>query len=272
MILETFIGKKVHIKIDRPLGSVHPIHKHIWFTCNYGYLPGIPGGDGDNLDAYLLGVFMPVTEYSGICIAIIKRRDEDDDKLVVVPEGINYSDEQILVLTEYIERFHNSYVVRLSKDFSNERNDNLRKTRSVANIRLYDKEDYDRVIDLWHSAGLPVRIRGRDSRQKIDEQNKNGTAIFLIAEFEGITVGTVMGTHDGRKGWINRLAVDSDYRRQKIASSLVKDLEDRFTKMGLEINACLIEKENYVSKEFFRKLGYVEWDGKYYSKRKTPDS
>jgi inorganic pyrophosphatase len=109
---ESFIGKEVHIKIDRPLGSNHPRHPHILFCYNYGYVPDIIGGDGDNLDAYLLGVFTPVSEYMGRCIAVIRRRDEDDDKLIIVPEGVNYSDEQILALTEFIERFHDSYIIR----------------------------------------------------------------------------------------------------------------------------------------------------------------
>jgi len=109
---ETYIGEKVHIEIDRPIGSVHPKHSDIWFCFNYGYVPGIFGRDGEELDAYLLGVFTPVTAYDGICIAVIRRRNEDDDKLVVVPEGVEYTDEQILALTEFIERFHDSYLVR----------------------------------------------------------------------------------------------------------------------------------------------------------------
>jgi inorganic pyrophosphatase len=108
---ETFIGKKIHIEIDRPLGSVHPEHDNIWFCCNYGYVSGVLSKDGEELDAYLLGVFTPVSAYDGICIGIVKR-DDGDDKLVVVPEGVDYTDEQILALTEFIERFHDSYLVR----------------------------------------------------------------------------------------------------------------------------------------------------------------
>jgi len=112
MRLETFIGKKVHIEIDRPLGSVHPEHNNILFNCNYGYVPGVLGRDGEELDAYLLGVFTPVTEYDGVCIGVIKRGVDSDDKLVVFPEGVEYTDEQILALTEFIERFHDSYLVK----------------------------------------------------------------------------------------------------------------------------------------------------------------
>jgi inorganic pyrophosphatase len=108
---ETFIGQKVHIEVDRPLGSVHPEHSNIWLCLNYGYVPGVLGKDGEELDAYLLGVFTPVSAYDGVCIGVIRRRD-GDDKLVVVPEGVDYTNEQILALTEFIERFHDSYLVR----------------------------------------------------------------------------------------------------------------------------------------------------------------
>ena len=109
---EEFIGQKVYIEIDRSLGSVHPEHDNIWFCCNYGYVPGVLARDGEELDAYLLGVFTPVTEYDEVCIGVIKRGNESDDKLVVVPEGVEYTDEQILALTEFIERFHDSYLLR----------------------------------------------------------------------------------------------------------------------------------------------------------------
>jgi len=106
-----FIGETVKIKIDRPLGSSHPEWGFI-HSLNYGYLPGVIAPDGEELDAYLLGVFDPVEEFTGVCIAVIHRRDDPDDKLVVAPEGVNYSDEQILALTEFIERHFQSEVIR----------------------------------------------------------------------------------------------------------------------------------------------------------------
>ena len=106
-----FIGATVTIKIDRPLGSPHPEWGFI-HSVNYGYLPGVIAPDGEELDAYLLGVFEPVAEFTGICIAVVHRRDDPDDKLVVVPEGVDYSDEQIMALTEFIERYYQSEVIR----------------------------------------------------------------------------------------------------------------------------------------------------------------
>lgn len=108
---QDYIGKKVGIKIDRPFGSKHPKHGFI-YPVNYGYVPGTVSGDGEELDCYLLGVFEPVEEYEGKCIAIVHRTDDDDDKLVVVPEGKNYTDEQIDALVEFQEQYFKHIIVR----------------------------------------------------------------------------------------------------------------------------------------------------------------
>ena len=106
-----FIGKEVNIVIDRALGTKHPKHDFI-YTVNYGYVPNVISGDGEELDAYLLGVFDPVENYKGKCIAVIHRINDDDDKIIVVPEGVNYTDDQIKALTEFQERFFESVIIR----------------------------------------------------------------------------------------------------------------------------------------------------------------
>lgn len=106
-----YIGKKVKITMDRPLGSKHPKYGFI-YGVNYGYVKGVAAPDGEDLDAYVLGVFEPVEEFTGTCIAIIKREDDDDDKLIVVPSGQNYSDDAILALTEFQERFFKPKIIR----------------------------------------------------------------------------------------------------------------------------------------------------------------
>lgn len=106
-----FIGKEVEIVIDRALGTRHPKHGFI-YTVNYGYVPNVISGDGEELDAYLLGVFDPVESYKGKCIAVIHRTNDDDDKIIVVPYGVNYTDEQIKALTEFQERFFESVIMR----------------------------------------------------------------------------------------------------------------------------------------------------------------
>ncbi len=108
-----FLGRTISIHIDRPLGSRHPQHGFI-YPLNYGFIEGVilSGGDGEALDAYLLGVFEPVEHFTGLCIAYLHRLNDNDDKLIIVPAGVNYSDEQIAALTEFQERFFTSQIVR----------------------------------------------------------------------------------------------------------------------------------------------------------------
>ena len=106
-----FLGQTVTVTVDRPMGSKHPKHGFL-YPVNYGYIEGIEAPDGEDLDAYILGVFDSVEEFTGRCIAVIHRTDDDDDKLVVVPKGVAYSDEQIAALTEFQERFFKSVIIR----------------------------------------------------------------------------------------------------------------------------------------------------------------
>ena len=108
---EEYIGKIIDIKIDRPFGSKHPKHGFI-YPVNYGYVPNTTSGDGEELDAYLLGVYEPVEEYTGKCIAIIHRTNDDDDKLIVVPEDKEYTNDQIDALTEFQEQYFKHIIIR----------------------------------------------------------------------------------------------------------------------------------------------------------------
>ena len=107
----SYIGKTVKAKIDRPLNSKHPKHGFI-YPVNYGYLPNVISGDGEELDCYILGETNPVEEYEGDCIAVIHRTNDDDDKLIIVPKGKNYSDEEIRNLTAFQEQYFESEIIR----------------------------------------------------------------------------------------------------------------------------------------------------------------
>ena len=107
-----FIGQSVCVQVDRPLGSFHPSHG-FRYPSNYGYLPGVPAPDGEEMDAYILGVKRPLLEFQGTCIAVIHRLDDEDDKLVVVPHGQDLSDQEIRRLTEFQEQYFQSVIWRL---------------------------------------------------------------------------------------------------------------------------------------------------------------
>lgn len=106
-----FLNKTVTVKIDRPLGSLHPKHNFL-YLLNYGNVPNTKSGDGEELDAYILGEFKPLDTFTGEVLAVIERLDENDDKLVVAKDGKNYSDEQIEALVEFQEQWKRHKIVR----------------------------------------------------------------------------------------------------------------------------------------------------------------
>ncbi len=148
-----------------------------------------------------------------------------------------------------------------------------KRTAGEVDIREFRIEDYDRVIELWKEGGLPLKPEGRDARESIARQVQEPCVGFIVAEERGTgrVVGTVLATHDGRKGWINRLAVDPAWRRRGIGARLVRDAEHWLEARGMGILACLIEEDNPLSMTVFEKLGYREHpEIHYFAKRKTP--
>ena len=106
-----YIGKIVKVVMDRPLGSKHPKHG-FEYPVNYGYIPNTISGDGEELDAYVLGVNEPLNEFEGKVIAIIHRTNDNDDKLIVVPKGMQLSDEEIRIQTFFQEQWFESIILR----------------------------------------------------------------------------------------------------------------------------------------------------------------
>ena len=101
---EKYIGKIVTVKMDRPLGSKHP-KWGFFYPLNYGFVPGTKAPDGEELDAYVLGVYEPLEEFTGKVIAIIERHSDDDDKLIVAKDGKEFTDDQIKALTDFQEQW-----------------------------------------------------------------------------------------------------------------------------------------------------------------------
>lgn len=106
-----YLNKTVTVKMDRPLGSKHPDWDLI-YEVNYGYVPNTISGDGEELDCYVLGVDKPLDSFTGKCIAIIHRINDNDDKLIIVPEGMNFTDEEIRNLTNFQEKYFKSIIIR----------------------------------------------------------------------------------------------------------------------------------------------------------------
>lgn len=108
--MDKYLGTIVDVEIDRPIGSRHPEYNY-FYPINYGYIPNTKANDGEEIDAYVLGEFEPLEKFRGRVIAIIKRKDDNEDKLVVAKRLNSYSESDIEVLTEFQERFFNTEII-----------------------------------------------------------------------------------------------------------------------------------------------------------------
>lgn len=105
------IGNIVKVVVDRPLGSAHPKHNDLIYSVNYGYIPEVFAPDGEEQDAYILGVDEPVAEFVGRVIAIVHRLNDIEDKWVVAPESKSFSKEEIANLVAFQEKFFDTEIV-----------------------------------------------------------------------------------------------------------------------------------------------------------------
>ena len=115
-LVKSYLGKTVRIETDRPIGYVHKKEKYsLTYPINYGFIPKVLGGDGEELDVYLLGVAAPVKEYTARIIGIVHRRNDVEDKLVAAPEGLNFTVEEIMEAVRFQEQYYDSGVELLEE-------------------------------------------------------------------------------------------------------------------------------------------------------------
>ncbi len=107
---QVFLGQLLSAQIDRPMGSKHPDWGFI-YPLNYGFVPDYIAPDGEALDAYVLGIFEPIETFRGVCIAIIHRLNDIEDKLVLAPPNKTYTNQQIMALVEFQERFFDTRII-----------------------------------------------------------------------------------------------------------------------------------------------------------------
>ena len=105
------IGTTVTVTVDKPLGSYHPEYKDMYYPINYGYIEGVMAPDGEKQDAYILGVNEPVGKFTGKIIAIVYRKDDIEEKWVVVPDGVTFSKEEIRRQIHFQEQYFDSEIV-----------------------------------------------------------------------------------------------------------------------------------------------------------------
>ena len=134
-------------------------------------------------------------------------------------------------------------------------------------------DDHAAILALWQRAGLhSIRSEGRDSRSEFEKQFAGGQIAIGLEEDDRL-IGVVIVTNDTRKGWINRLAIDPDYRRKGYGEQLVHASEDVLHEAGIHLIAAFIEEGNVASLTLFEKLGYATHQHLYYvSKRDSAET
>lgn len=110
-LIQTYLGKTVDVVIDRPIGFIHHTKGiTLHYTINYGYLPGVTGGDGEEQDVYVLGVEEPIERFTGRIIAAIRRHDDNEDKFVAAPEGMDFHQAQVAEAVHFVEQYFDSKI------------------------------------------------------------------------------------------------------------------------------------------------------------------
>ena len=222
-----FLGKKVHIVMDRPMGVKHPKWNFI-YPLNYGYVPNTISGDGAELDAYIIGVFEPLEEYEGKCIAAIHRLDDDDDKLIVVPDSRKFSNKEIEALTEFQERFFEHEIIRENIEFNS-----LIPELSVSNMHISKK--------FYMDLGFQVRY-----------ERKEDKFCFLQLEENQIMI------EEDNNNW-NTGKLEYPYGRGINISMTISDVEKMYNKLkekdikfflDLEVHEYRVNDKISLDKEF----------------------
>ena len=141
--LNDLLGKAVHVVVDRPIGYCH---KGTVYPVNYGYIPGLMGGDGEEQDAYILGIDTPLSSFDGQVVGAIRRKNDVEDKLIVAPEGMVFHQGQIAEAVHFVEQYFDSCILSL-----------FRKSCGVLPYRVVNSErEYLIVFEAFsHCWSLP---------------------------------------------------------------------------------------------------------------------
>ena len=110
-LIQFWLGKTVSVVVDRPVGFHHVTKGiHLDYTINYGFLPGVTGGDGEEQDVYILGVTEPLAAFTGRIIGVVRRKDDNEDKLIAAPEGMCFTSEQMWQQIDFVEKYFDSSI------------------------------------------------------------------------------------------------------------------------------------------------------------------
>lgn len=271
------IGEMVTVTVDRPLGSRHPEHEDMVYPVNYGYIRGIMAPDGEEQDAYILGVKEAVEAFTGRVIAVICRQDDVEEKWVVAPEGVSFCKEEIARQVAFTEQFFRSEIMMEEKDMK----DRMLQERFV--FRDILPEEAGQAVEIEQICFPPNEAC---SETMMRERIKKAPGFFLVAvdkrtkRLAGFLNGigtdetvfrdaffTDAGLHDpdGKSVMLLGLDVLPGYRGQGLAREIMSRYLAREKERGRKqvILTCLEDKVKMYEKMGFTDLGLSgsSWGG-----------
>lgn len=233
----SWLGKTVTVGIDRPIGYAHK--KDIVYPINYGFIPGVLGGDDEELDVYLLGVDEPVEEYTAKIIAIVHRENDVEDKLVAAPEGMKFAQAEITEAVHFQEKYYDSHIEMFCGDYT---------------LREYREYREDEILSLYNAVGWsnytsnPAMLKAAFS-----------SSLYTLAAYQNDRLlGLIRVVGDGHSSvLIQDLLVHPEYQRRGIGSALLRDVMMRFRAV-YQIQLMTDDTEKTLA--FYRANGFVVSD------------
>ena len=230
----SWLGKTVTIGIDRPIGFAHK--KDIVYPINYGYIPGVLGGDDEELDVYLLGVTEPVKSYTAKIVAIVHRENDVEDKLVALPEGMRLTMTEIAEAVHFQEKYYDSHIELFCGGYT---------------IREYRKIDISELIPLYRSVGWRNYT---DDPDMLRAACQNSLLILAAYHYDQL-IGLIRVVGDGHSSvLVQDLLVKPDFQRQGIGSALLREILVRYREV---YQLQLMTDDTAETKAFYQKLGLV---------------
>jgi GNAT superfamily N-acetyltransferase len=251
------IGPAVKVIVDRPLGSHHPKHDDIVYPVNYGYIPGIMAPDGEEQDAYILGIQEPVEEFEGRVIAIVHRKDDVEDKWVVSPEGMSFTKEEIIKQVAFQEQYFNSEIQLLVVPCGRCAASNIlylvqAKPGEAEMAVKMQQEAFAELLELYQDHDTNPANEGVE---RILWKIRNpGSYYYFIKVGQNIVGGIrVVDEGNGTRKRISPLYILPEYRGKGYAQQAMLEAERIHGANHWELDTILQEKGNCY---LYEKMGY----------------
>jgi len=233
---DQFLGRHLTIVIDRPIGSRHPQHEDIEYKLNYGFVPGILSPDGEELDAYIYGVSRPLRRFTGTVIAVVHRRDDVEDKLIVAPSGMVAYEPQLQEAVHFQEQYFNTSLICIYE-----------KSCGAILYRLTERNEIEYLVLYQHRSGTWSVPKGHIAAGETEKE----TALREIREETGLEVSLI-------DGFRRELSYTVSAKASKNLAIFLAEAKGELSLGENEISDCLwLEKSAAIRRLGGRSIGRI---------------